>query len=177
MCAPRARVRRRDTLWNDNPVQWPLARAGRANPSIGRLGLHRRVVVGDRWHRRLHPLGTRLCVGTIAPARYGHNPRIHPGPSHVGSERSRTGRGRPWASGHRYRRVQQHHRRAVERHPLRGTFWRVRDIVRFLNSALAGDRVVQDYDTFAVDGFRLGRVPEVSPTFSSPASAGYVASR
>jgi probable F420-dependent oxidoreductase len=37
---------------------------------------------------------------------------------------------------------------------------RVRDTARFLRSALAGERVTERYETFAVDGFRLGLVPE-----------------
>lgn len=41
---------------------------------------------------------------------------------------------------------------------------RCRDVLRFLRSALAGDRVTQTYDTFAVDGVRLDHPPETSPT-------------
>jgi probable F420-dependent oxidoreductase len=37
---------------------------------------------------------------------------------------------------------------------------RVRDTVRFLRTALAGDKVDERYETFAVSGFRLGSVPE-----------------
>jgi probable F420-dependent oxidoreductase len=37
---------------------------------------------------------------------------------------------------------------------------RVRDTVRFLRAALAGDKVSNDYETFSVRGFRLGVVPE-----------------
>ena len=37
---------------------------------------------------------------------------------------------------------------------------RVRDTLHFLRSALAGDKVSTDYDTFSVKGFRLGVVPE-----------------
>jgi probable F420-dependent oxidoreductase len=41
---------------------------------------------------------------------------------------------------------------------------RTRDMVRFLRSALAGEKVTEDYDTFSVKGFKLGRVPpEVPP--------------
>jgi len=40
-------------------------------------------------------------------------------------------------------------------------FQRVRDTVRFLRTALAGGKVVEEYETFAVNGFRLGRpLPE-----------------
>lgn len=37
---------------------------------------------------------------------------------------------------------------------------RVRDTVRFLRTALAGEKVDERYETFAVSGFRLGTVPE-----------------
>ncbi len=40
---------------------------------------------------------------------------------------------------------------------------RVRDTVRFLRQALAGQRVDEQYETFAVRGFRLARLPEVPP--------------
>lgn len=40
---------------------------------------------------------------------------------------------------------------------------RVRDMLRFLRAALTGDKIIETYDTFAVDGFRLGIRPEVPP--------------
>ncbi|WP_185995934.1 LLM class F420-dependent oxidoreductase [Nocardioides campestrisoli] len=40
---------------------------------------------------------------------------------------------------------------------------RSRDLLRFLRPALAGERVDQTYDTFAVHGFRLGVVPDPAP--------------
>lgn len=40
---------------------------------------------------------------------------------------------------------------------------RVRDVLHFLRAALAGERVDEQYDTFAVSGFRLARPPEVVP--------------
>lgn len=42
-------------------------------------------------------------------------------------------------------------------------YQRVRDIVRFLRTALAGEKVSNDYETFSVKGFKLGVVPEQSP--------------
>lgn len=42
-------------------------------------------------------------------------------------------------------------------------FHRVRDTLRFLREALAGERVARKYDTFAVDGFRLTTPPRVVP--------------
>lgn len=41
---------------------------------------------------------------------------------------------------------------------------RVRDMVRFLREALAGEKVSNTYDSFKVDGFRLGVKPEIKPT-------------
>jgi probable F420-dependent oxidoreductase len=40
---------------------------------------------------------------------------------------------------------------------------RVRDTVRFLRAALAGGRVEESYETFSVDGFRLGFEPAQPP--------------
>jgi probable F420-dependent oxidoreductase len=40
---------------------------------------------------------------------------------------------------------------------------RVRDTLRFLRAALTGDKVVEEYETFAVRGFRLEAVPEQPP--------------
>lgn len=40
---------------------------------------------------------------------------------------------------------------------------KVRDTVRFLRTALTGEKVKETYDTFAVDGFKLGVVPEQQP--------------
>jgi probable F420-dependent oxidoreductase len=42
-------------------------------------------------------------------------------------------------------------------------YHRVRDTVRFLRAALAGDKVSEEYETFAVRGFRLGLVPDSPP--------------
>lgn len=40
---------------------------------------------------------------------------------------------------------------------------KVRDVVRFLNDALSGEKVSKQYDTFEVNGFRLGVRPEQKP--------------
>ncbi len=40
---------------------------------------------------------------------------------------------------------------------------RTRDTVRFLRSALTGQKVSETYDTFAVNGFTLRRPPEIAP--------------
>ncbi len=43
---------------------------------------------------------------------------------------------------------------------------RVRDTIRFLRSALSGEKVTEDYDTFSIRGFRLGvKVEEPVPIF------------
>jgi probable F420-dependent oxidoreductase len=40
---------------------------------------------------------------------------------------------------------------------------KVRDVVRFLRDALSGEKVAKQYDTFEVQGFRLGVRPEQTP--------------
>jgi probable F420-dependent oxidoreductase len=40
---------------------------------------------------------------------------------------------------------------------------KVRDVVRFLKDALSGEKVAKTYDTFTVNGFRLGVRPEQQP--------------
>ena len=47
--------------------------------------------------------------------------------------------------------------------PFEQPYRRVRDTVRFLRDSLSGEKVAQRYDTFEVNGFRLGVKPEVSP--------------
>lgn len=42
-------------------------------------------------------------------------------------------------------------------------FKKTRDTVRFLRTALTGEKVKEDYDTFSVKGFKLGFVPEQQP--------------
>src|SRR5439155_8824441 len=40
---------------------------------------------------------------------------------------------------------------------------RVRDMIRFLRAALGGEKVTEEYETFSVRGFRLGRRVERVP--------------
>jgi len=40
---------------------------------------------------------------------------------------------------------------------------KVRDVVRFLNDALSGEKIAKKYDTFEVNGFKLGVRPEQKP--------------
>ena len=47
--------------------------------------------------------------------------------------------------------------------PFEEPFKKVRDVVRFLNDSLGGEKVKHVYDTFEVNGFRLGIVPEQKP--------------
>ena len=47
--------------------------------------------------------------------------------------------------------------------PFEEPYKRTRDVVRFLRAALAGEKVDEQYDTFTVRGFRLGRPPAVPP--------------
>jgi probable F420-dependent oxidoreductase len=48
--------------------------------------------------------------------------------------------------------------------PFAEPYKRVRDVVRFLKDAFSGEKVTHKYDTFEVDGFRLGVRPEVPPS-------------
>src|SRR3954470_9752895 len=43
-------------------------------------------------------------------------------------------------------------------------YQRVRDTVRFVRAALTGEKVTETYETFAVNGFKLGLVPPEPPT-------------
>jgi probable F420-dependent oxidoreductase len=47
--------------------------------------------------------------------------------------------------------------------PFEQPYQRTRDTVRFLRSALAGEKIDHAYETFTVKGFKLGRVPAVQP--------------
>ena len=47
--------------------------------------------------------------------------------------------------------------------PFDRPYQRVRDTVRFLKTALTGEKVVQEYETFAVNGFRLRHPPKEQP--------------
>src|SRR3954468_19300992 len=47
--------------------------------------------------------------------------------------------------------------------PFEEPYKKTRDMVRFLRAALAGEKVKEEYDTFNVDGFRLGLVPPEPP--------------
>lgn len=48
--------------------------------------------------------------------------------------------------------------------PFEEPYKRVRDTLRFLRAALAGEKVKAEYDTFAVKGFKLDNVPETAPS-------------
>jgi len=47
--------------------------------------------------------------------------------------------------------------------PFTQPYERVRDLVRFLRAALAGEKITQKYETFTVDGFRLLTPPATPP--------------
>lgn len=52
-------------------------------------------------------------------------------------------------------------------------YQRVRDTIRFLRAALRGEKVSEKYDTFAVDGFRLGfAAPEPPPILLAALRSG-----
>jgi len=57
--------------------------------------------------------------------------------------------------------------------PFTDPYRRVRDTLRFLRDALAGQRVDRDYGTFAVHGFRLARpVPDPPPLYLAALRSG-----
>lgn len=43
-------------------------------------------------------------------------------------------------------------------------YQKVRDTLRFLNAALSGEKITEDYETFSINGFRLGVTPPQPPT-------------
>ncbi|HEY3484187.1 MAG TPA: LLM class F420-dependent oxidoreductase [Ilumatobacteraceae bacterium] len=47
--------------------------------------------------------------------------------------------------------------------PFEEPYKKVRDVVRFLRDALGGEKIAKRYDTFEVQGFRLGVRPEQAP--------------
>jgi probable F420-dependent oxidoreductase len=47
--------------------------------------------------------------------------------------------------------------------PFVAPYTRVRDTVRFLRAALAGEKIVDEYEAFKVSGFRLTQLPETPP--------------
>lgn len=47
--------------------------------------------------------------------------------------------------------------------PFERPYYRVRDMVRFLRDALTGEKVTKQYDTFKIDGYRLGVKLEQQP--------------
>ncbi|NLD77978.1 MAG: LLM class F420-dependent oxidoreductase, partial [Acidimicrobiales bacterium] len=47
--------------------------------------------------------------------------------------------------------------------PFEEPYKKTRDTVRFLRTALTGEKVKEEYETFAVNGFKLGIVPEEQP--------------
>jgi probable F420-dependent oxidoreductase len=47
--------------------------------------------------------------------------------------------------------------------PFEAPYQRSRDLLRFLKAALTGEKITTEYETFAVDGFRLERPPAVAP--------------
>jgi probable F420-dependent oxidoreductase len=47
--------------------------------------------------------------------------------------------------------------------PFEAPYQRLRDTLRFLRQALGGEKVTTSYETFAVQGFTLGHVPEQRP--------------
>lgn len=47
--------------------------------------------------------------------------------------------------------------------PFEKPYARVRDTVRFLHRALAGEKITEEFETFSVKGFRMNRLPDTPP--------------
>ncbi len=47
--------------------------------------------------------------------------------------------------------------------PFEEPYKKVRDVVRFIKDALEGEKIKKSYDTFEIDGFRMGIRPEIKP--------------
>ncbi|MGN6677330.1 MAG: LLM class F420-dependent oxidoreductase [Streptosporangiaceae bacterium] len=50
--------------------------------------------------------------------------------------------------------------------PFEAPYQRSRDLLQFLKAALTGEKITKEYETFAVDGFRLERPPAVAPSLA-----------
>ena len=62
--------------------------------------------------------------------------------------------------------------------PFEEPYKKVRDIVRFLKDALGGEKIKHTYDTFEINGFKLGRAPGADPADPGRRTArGHVAPR
>jgi probable F420-dependent oxidoreductase len=48
--------------------------------------------------------------------------------------------------------------------PFEEPYKRVRDTLRFLKASMGGEKVTETYDTFAINGFRMGFTPQRPPT-------------
>jgi probable F420-dependent oxidoreductase len=48
--------------------------------------------------------------------------------------------------------------------PFEAPYQKVRDTLRFLRVAMTGEKVTDDYETFAINGFRMGFTPPEQPT-------------
>jgi len=47
--------------------------------------------------------------------------------------------------------------------PFEAPYQRVRDTLRFLREAFSGNKIIRQYESFTIDGFRLGAVPDQPP--------------
>ena len=62
--------------------------------------------------------------------------------------------------------------------PFDKPYQRVRDTIAFLRTALTGEKVDEEYETFKVRGFRLGiKVPEQPPILVAALARGHAAAR
>ena len=127
--------------------------------------LHRPVVGGVGWLRRVHAARGRRAVGA---RRCASAPRSCPCTRAARTRSRRRSRRMCQAAPGRFALgIGTSSNVIVERWngmPFEKPYQRVRDTIRFLRAALAGEKVTEEYETFAVNGFRLGiTVPEQPP--------------
>ena len=139
----------------------PLARAPGDRGGARRPRLHRRVVGRDQRHRRLHPAGARLAVG--APATAGARPscRSTRAAPALLAQHAATLAG--LAPGRFVLGIGTSSPAIVERWngiPFTEPYQRVRDTLRFLRRALAGEKVTDE--ALGVKGFKLDNAPETA---------------
>ena len=116
-------------------------------------------------------------MGAVAAPRHRDRPRVHARRAHARSTVASLCQAAPgrFALG-----IGTSSNVIVERWngiPFDKPYQRVRDTIRFLRAALTGEKVDEEYETFAVRGFRLGiTVPEQPPILVA-ALRGHVAAR
>ena len=146
------------------PLPGPAAQPSRQARRAGRPRVHRHLVGRVRRRRRVHAAGAGRGVGAAPAARHGDRARLHAVAGVPGPVRGLAGRRRARALRDRHRLVEQRDRRALERRAVRRAVQegpRRRAVPA--RRAAAARRSPKTYDTFEIQGFRLGVRPEQAP--------------